>query len=215
LTAVNVSASPATSNVSARTLDRPVVKPLDAERARVSMTVSQRLLQKLAAARDALSHSHPGASEEQILEVGLDLILARATKRRGLVDRPRKAAPSETPTPVVTAPGANEPAAPASRAKRSRYVPADVRRAVWKRDQGRCQWPLEGGGVCGSTYQVELDHIDGFARGGETSVERCRVLCRPHQDVSARELYGDEKMNAFTRPKGGGRCSEPVATYAG
>ncbi len=45
--------------------DRPAVKPLDAERARVSMTVSRRLLDKLAAARDALSHSHPGASEEE------------------------------------------------------------------------------------------------------------------------------------------------------
>ncbi len=69
-------------------LDRPAVKPLDAERARVSMTVSRRLLDKLAAARDALSHSNPGASEEEILEVGLDLILQRHAKRRGLVEKP-------------------------------------------------------------------------------------------------------------------------------
>jgi hypothetical protein len=56
-------------------LDRPRIMPLDAERARVNMTVSRRLLGKLAAARDALSHSHPGASEETIIEVGLDLPL--------------------------------------------------------------------------------------------------------------------------------------------
>jgi hypothetical protein len=81
------------------------------------------------------------------------------------------------------------------------------------RDRGQCQWPLEGGGICGSQRQVELDHIDGFALGGETSVERCRLLCRHHQDVSARQLYGDDLMDNYTRPKGG-RCSEPVAVYA-
>ncbi len=76
-----------------RPADRPSVKPLDAERARVSMTVSRRLLDKLAAARDALSHSHPGASEETILEVGLDLILQRHAKRRGLGAKARAASP--------------------------------------------------------------------------------------------------------------------------
>jgi hypothetical protein len=51
------------------------VEPLTAELRRLHVTVSRRLLDKLAAARDALSHSHPGASEEEILEIGLDLIL--------------------------------------------------------------------------------------------------------------------------------------------
>jgi hypothetical protein len=36
-------------------------------------------------------------------------------------------------------------------------IPAAVRRAIWLRDKGRCQWPLESGGICGSTYQVEID----------------------------------------------------------
>jgi hypothetical protein len=69
--------------------ERPRIKPLDAERARVNMTVSRRLLAKLAAARDALSHSHPGASEEEILEVGLDLILQRQGRARGCATRAR------------------------------------------------------------------------------------------------------------------------------
>jgi hypothetical protein len=50
------------------------VEPLTAERSRLHVTVSRRFQAKLSAARDALSHSHPGASEETTLEVGLDLI---------------------------------------------------------------------------------------------------------------------------------------------
>jgi hypothetical protein len=53
---------------------RTVVEPKTADLSRLHVTVSRRLLDKLAAARDALSHSHPGASEETLLEVGLDLI---------------------------------------------------------------------------------------------------------------------------------------------
>jgi hypothetical protein len=62
---------------------RPEVVPLTADLHRIHMTVSRRLLDKLEAARTALSHSRPGASEEEILEAGLDLLLARAAKRRG------------------------------------------------------------------------------------------------------------------------------------
>jgi hypothetical protein len=184
----------------------PTVEPLTADLRRIHLTVSRRLLDKLTAAGDALSHSHPGASEEQIFEVGLDLILERFAKRRGIGAKPRKprSAPDGSPT------GAQPP--PPS--KRSRHVPAAVWRAVWKRDGGCCAWPLEGGGVCGSTIRVELDHIDGFALGAGTTVEECRLLCDFHQDVSARQLYGDDLMNNYTRPKGP-RCSEPVAVYGG
>jgi hypothetical protein len=182
---------------------RPMVQPLDAERARVSMTVSRRLLNKLAAARDALSHSHPGASEETVLEVGLDLILLRHAKRRGIGARPRATSPKSHP-------GA-PPAQPTS-TERSRHVPAAVWRGVWERDHGCCAWPLENGGVCGSTRQLELDHVKGWALGAETTVEECRILCRFHQDLSARELYGSDLMDHYTRPKGS-TCSEPVAAY--
>ncbi len=96
--------------------------------------------------------------------------------------------------------------------KRSRYIPHAVWRAVGARDHGCCAWPLENGGVCGSTDRVQLDHIDGWALGAKTTVERSRLLCAFHQDVHARALYGDDLMNRYTRPKGPG-CSEPVAAY--
>jgi hypothetical protein len=178
------------------------VEPLTAELRRLHITVSKRLLQKLEAARDALSHSHPGASEETIIEVGLDRIIERQARRRGLVKNPRKkAAAAETATPVP----AKDP---------GRYVAADVRWAIWERDHGKCQWPIEVGGICGSTRRVELDHaVEPFAKGGRIlKPEDGRILCAFHQDVSARREFGDDLMNTYTRPKGG-TCSEPVAVY--
>jgi hypothetical protein len=184
------------------------VEPLTAELRRLHLTVSKRLLAKLAAAKDALSHSHPGASEETIIETGLDLILERTAKRRGLVKNPRKKAPAPAEPSAPT----EETAAPAK--DPGRYVPADVRRAIWERDQAKCQWPIEGGGICGATCRVELDHASKpFAKGGRIlTPEDGRVLCDFHQDVSARREFGGDLMNSYTRPKGG-TCSEPVAVY--
>jgi hypothetical protein len=64
------------------------VEPLTADLRRLHVTVSKRFMEKLEAARDALSH--PGADVETILEAGLDLLLERAAKRRGLVKRARE-----------------------------------------------------------------------------------------------------------------------------
>ncbi len=159
------------------------VAPLTADLSRLHVTVSRRFLEKLAAVKTALSHSHPGASEEELLEAGLDLVLERHAKRRGLVERPRREPPPAKPE----------------------HVPAHVKRAVWTRDGGRCQWPTHGGGVCGSTHQVELDHIVPRGRGGPSTVENLRLTCRVHNDLAAREVYGDAWMDRFTR--GGARPS--------
>jgi hypothetical protein len=219
--------APASPAQTARTR-RAEVEPLTADLRRLHLTVSRRLLEKLAAARDALSHSHPGASEDEILELGLDLIIARHAKRRGIGAKPKR--PSGAPEARAAVPGAAQandlrepgaaavpqaapPSAHAPVAARSRHVPAHVWREVWERDGGRCVWPLESGGVCGSTHRIQLDHVDGWARGAPTTAAACRLLCAFHNDVHARELFGDAAMDRYTMPKRGGRCSEPLAAY--
>jgi 5-methylcytosine-specific restriction endonuclease McrA len=163
------------------------VEPLTADLRRLHVTVSKRFTQKLDAARDALSHSHPGADVETILEAGLDLLLERSAKRKGLVKRPRPAAVPDAGAEVSASP---------------RHVPAAVRREVFLRDEGKCQWPLAEGGICGSTHRVELDHIVPVGRGGSSTASQMRTLCRFHNDRAAREVYGDEMMDRFTRGAG-------------
>jgi hypothetical protein len=162
---------------------RTVAEPLTADLRRLHVTVSKQFMAKLEAAKDALSHSHPGSDVEAILEAGLDALLDRAAKRKGLVERPRRSSP-----PAVADAGDGN----------SRYVPAAVRREVWRRDEGRCQWATADGGICGSTYRCELDHVVPFARGGKPTVDGLRVLCRVHNDLAARNTYGDAWMDRFT-----------------
>ena len=155
---------------------RESTDPLTADLSRLHLTVSKRFLEKLEAARAALSHVRPDANAETVLEAGLDLILRAQQRRRGVVESPR----NDKGNPDAT------------------RVPAAVRRQVWTRDGGRCQWPLESGGICGSNLRVEFDHVIPRALGGRSTPENIRLLCRFHNDVAARRTFGDEWMNQFT-----------------
>jgi hypothetical protein len=183
---VDRSSAPAPSAIAPR--ERDVAEPLTADLRRLHVTVSRSFLEKLEAARAALSHARPDATTEELLEAGLDLVLAQHAKRKGLVARPRK-----PPEAAITAPSA------ADSSPTSAYVPAHVRRAVWLRDGGRCQWPVHGGGVCGSTLRVQLDHVDPRARGGPSTVANLRVLCFVHNQYAARLAFGDRWMDRCAR----------------
>ena len=155
------------------------VEPLDAERVRLHITVSRRFLAKLEATKDALSHARPGASAEEVLEACMDLLLAQHAKRRGIVERPRK-----TVRPAT-----------------SDAIPAAVKREVWRRAGGHCEWPLDAGGVCGSTLRLEFDHVTARAHGGPSTFENVRLLCRFHNQLAARRVFGDACMDHFTRKR--------------
>jgi hypothetical protein len=162
--------------------DRPVVEPLTADLSRLHITVSKRLLSKLDRARDALSHSNPGASIADILEVALDLVLDRAAKRRGLVAKPQTKL----------------------RPAKADRVRASVVREVWKRDGGRCQFRLPNGEICGSTVGLELHHREARARGGGSTAEDLVLHCKPHHRFVTRQDFGDEWIDACVRRRRAG-----------
>jgi 5-methylcytosine-specific restriction endonuclease McrA len=177
---------------------RDEVEPLTADLRRLHITVDAQFLKMLDTARDGLSHSIPGASMEQVLKAALEILLEKQARARGLVKKPRKsvgtsaatATPKETPIPDFIDP-------PHRRTGPRQAIPAAVRRAVWARDGGRCSWPLDGGGVCGSTHRLEFDHIVPWARWGGETVDDLRVTCHPHNALAARAAFGDRCMDRY------------------
>jgi 5-methylcytosine-specific restriction endonuclease McrA len=163
------------------------LEPLTSELRRLHMTVSKQFLDKLDAARKGQGHAQPGASAENVIEAALDLLLAQQAKRRAAVKRPQ-----QNPRP----------------SKKPGHVPAAVKRAVWSRDNGKCTWPLDSGGTCGSTLRLEIDHVVPRGKGGASTVDGCRLLCAAHNQLAARQVYGDEWMDQFTK---GNERNVPVA----
>ncbi len=56
----------------------------------------------------------------------------------------------------------------------TRLIPSEVKREVWKRDQGKCV-------ICGNTENLHFDHDLPFSRGGTSlSAKNVRLLCMKH-----------------------------------
>jgi hypothetical protein len=72
----------------------------------------------------------------------------------------------------------------------SRHVPDGIRRAVYKRDGGRCTFVNEKGKRCPETGGLELDHVDGFAETRKHDIQKLRLLCRAHNQREAEKKYG-------------------------
>jgi len=198
---------------------RDDIDPLTAELSRLSTTVSRRFLQKLRTARAGLAHALPGATTEQVLEAALDLLLEKQAKARGQVKKPRPVAEKpravaeqgraiaeakESPHATHHAPATSDQSMtlptppPLHRRDQPREaIPAAVRRAVWARDAGRCAWPLDGGGCCGSTHRLELDHVVPWARWGDSTEANLRLTCAAHNRLAARQAFGKQVVRRY------------------
>lgn len=53
-----------------------------------------------------------------------------------------------------------------------RAIPDDLKQYIWTRDEGRCR-------SCGSTNELQFDHIIPVSKGGSSNAENLQVLCGP------------------------------------
>jgi hypothetical protein len=155
---------------------RDEIEPLDAKLSRLHITVDRELLQLLEAAKEAFAHSFPSGRAADVIKHGLRVALAQHDKRLGLVEKPLK-----------------EP-----RPSRTNHIPAHVKREVLRRAGGRrCEWILPSGERCDCRRKLEFDHVRALALGGTSTLENVRLLCRSHNLLAARQVFGDTLMDSY------------------
>ena len=155
---------------------RPRVAPLSAERFALQFMIGKDTYDKLQYVQALLSHRLPSGDVAQVFDRALDALRSQLEKQ--------KFAATTKPRPRSRRSIAN-----------ARHIPADVKRAVWQRDQGQCTFVSERGQRCGARKFVEFDHVAAVARGGQATVECVRLLCRGHNQLEAERAFGTEFMN--------------------
>lgn len=78
----------------------------------------------------------------------------------------------------------------APKKRRSKSGEAEVRRQVFRKAEEKCE-------SCGSRYALEVDHIFPVAKGGPSTIENLRLLCRNCNQRAAIEHFGINKMASF------------------
>jgi len=178
---------------------RPTIHPTSDQEYSARFPVSREWVGKLDLAKKLGSHVVRNGDPVAILELALDLFIEKYGKRRGAIapkaPRAKRASVETVPRPAEST--SSEPP------KKDRFT-AEDRREIWQKSGGHCVWPMDSGDVCGSEWQLEVDHIDPKAKGGATEPGSARLLCREHNDQHARETYGEAFMQA---KKGGGNKS--------
>lgn len=76
----------------------------------------------------------------------------------------------------------------------SRHIPQAIQDEVYARDGGRCTFIGPDGMRCNSTWNLQIDHIMPFAKGGSHNIQNLRLLCAKHNNLEAANIYGKEFM---------------------
>ena len=156
---------------------RDRVAPTAPERYAVQLTISKAMHDKLRYAQALLGHQVPAGEIAEVFDRALDALI-------GNLERDKFAATSR---PRGSRHASDDP----------RHIPAEVRRAVWQRDSGRCTFVSADGHRCEATSRLEFDHLEPVAKGGRATPSNLRLRCRAHNQHAAAQAFGagfmDEK----------------------
>jgi len=146
-------------------------------------------------AQDLLGHAVPSGDLAEVLKRALGAYVKQLERRRF--------AATDTPRPRRRRKPAND-----------RNIPAHVKRAVWRRDGGRCTFVGPTGRRCNARRFLEFDHIEPVARGGQASIAGMRLRCRVHNQLEAERVFGKDCMDAKREDGRAGRTTEHAENVA-
>jgi len=161
---------------------RPIIRPTAPERYRVQFTIGEATHEKLRRLQALLRREIPDRNPGAIFDRAVTLLLAHVEKNKlGVTAKPRSRPPirRETDNEDIRTPPPP-----------SRDVPRAVKRAVWKRDGGRCAFVSVEGRRCTQREFLEYHHVQAYAKQGPATVANISLRCRRHNQYEAELVFG-------------------------
>jgi hypothetical protein len=86
--------------------------------------------------------------------------------------------------------------------KRPTYYKRELDRALWERAQSRCEFIDEKTGRrCDCRFGLQREHVNPLALGGANDLSNMQLLCATHNQLRARHVFGNKKIDAFQTRK--------------
>jgi len=196
-TLFNVPSTPRTSSSPKAPRPRGQIVPLAPRRYKIEITVDQQTHDNLRMLQDLLGHQPSDADPAIIVSRALDRLLAYTLKKKAAVT------------------GQTHPGDRRSNDRRSdrrtRTIPAAIRREVWRRDSGRCTFVDEQGHRCRGTRCMEYHHEKPYGKGGQHETDNIALRCRAHNQYQADLDFGID----FMRGKRGSNSQHSAGNVRG
>ena len=171
---------------------RERLTPLSPGRYEFQTTLDEDMKRDLDYLRELMGHAVPSGDTGEVLKRALRLAVEQLERRK--FAKAVRSGPKR---------GSQNP----------RYVPAEVRRAVCRRDGGRCAFVSAAGQRCASRTRLEFDHIQPVARGGKPTASNLRLCCRAHNQYLAEQALGERFMKT-KRERAKARAAEQAGARA-
>jgi hypothetical protein len=184
---------------------RHTLEPLSEHRFGVHFTANGEFKRLLEEVRALASHRQPHGDLANLMTAALDVYRQHLLKERYGVGRKARRTTSPSARAFESAPDLR---------KRARHVPAAVAREVFLRDGGCCTFVAASGRRCGAKRFLELDHVEPWARHGESTVDNLRLRCTAHNQFAARAEFGAEFVNERVAMRGRRRDGDGSAVPA-
>jgi hypothetical protein len=186
---------------------------LNEDETEIRFTASRELMIKIERLKNLLGHKPEAQSYAGLIGELVDLGIKKLDPLEKPLkpQKPIKSDPSLKPgefgksgriesTPQSSLPPVE--VAPSESKSPTRFIPVAIKRAVWSRDGGRCTYQdPKTGRHCESRHALELEHVRPFGLGGQSSFENLRLLCSTHNQCTAIQAYGLQKMQKHWRGK--------------
>ena len=161
------------------------LREINPEESTLELTVSKELREKLERLKALLSHKNPSLKMSGVLEIISDMALKQLKKRTSPKSEAASkvgSAKNEIINSHATSP---EIARASNNKKRSRYIPAKTKRAIFQRATHQCEFTAHNNKRCEATHFLEIDHIKPYSQNGSNALQNLQLLCRQHNQRKA------------------------------
>ncbi len=199
--------------LSPQALPQERLRQVTPEHQELRVILDAEIIQALEEFKALASHQLPNDSHQEVLRLALTIAAETLRKKKLGADRKTQAAtepplihnitPTSVPTHVLDS-ISEAPRRVESKRRGSRFISVATKRAVWERDGGACAYvDPETHRRCSSKIRLEFDHYPiPFSRGGKSTPQNLRLLCRVHNAYGAEKIFGRYRMpmgNGFSQ----------------
>jgi 5-methylcytosine-specific restriction endonuclease McrA len=204
--ATSVASEPAVETEHSRSVfhppARPIIEATAPGRYRAQFTMDEDMHARLRRLQADLRREIPDGDPAAIFGRALRLLEADVAKTKlgaSVKPRPRRSIRRGTDSKAVCKSGFP-----------SRYVPKEVRRAVWQRDEGQCAFVSADHRRCTERTFLEFHHVQAYAKRGLPTVDNISLRCRRHNQYEAELVFGRQSCRMGQPREVSARCAGRV-----
>jgi hypothetical protein len=178
---------------------------------RLNLTVPNDVMEMLIRLKEIWAHVDPTMDHVEVIRRSFKMTLQKvdpaqrkASIKKSSVDSrthdsvqnastsPRESTPPRQPTRSLTYSVKHRGT------KRPTYYKRELDRALWERAQSQCEFIDEKTGRrCDCRFALQREHVIPFALGGTNDLSNMQLLCAAHNQLRARTVFGDKKIDAY------------------